>query len=131
MTDTPNDSAANDRLIAAAEVLAPIPMALLPRVAERFKALSDPNRLRLLQLLIAGDDNVNALAEAAGLSIANASKHLALLRSAGFIDRRKEGNWAIYTVASDTPRILCDLLCKEVRVQVERELALTAVPEAD
>ena len=107
-----------------------IPDALITKVAERFQSLSDPNRLRLLQLLIESDNSVNALATAADLSIANASKHLALLRTAGFIARRKEGTRAIYTLASDTPRILCELLCKEVVVQVERDFAVATTTES-
>lgn len=103
----------------------PMTPALIDKVATRFRALSDPNRLSLLQLLIAGDKSVNALAEASGLNLANTSKHLALLCSAGFIARRKEGTRAIYHLASDTPRLLCDLVCQEVRNQVERDVAIT------
>ncbi len=100
--------------------------ALMLKVAQRFRTLSDANRLRLLQLLIEGDGSVNQLAEAAELSVANTSKHLAVLRDAGFIARRKEGTRAIYTLASDTPRILCDLLCKEMLAQAEHEVAIAA-----
>ena len=103
-----------------------MPYALMVKVAERFQTLSDANRLRLLQLLIEGDSSVNALAQSAELSVANASKHLAILRNAGFIDRRKEGTRAIYTLASETPRILCDVLCKEMLAQAERDVAVAA-----
>jgi DNA-binding transcriptional ArsR family regulator len=101
-----------------------MPPGLIVKVAGRFQALSDPNRLRLLQLLLDQDRSVTELADAAELSVANASKHLALLRSAGFIDRSKQGTSVIYTLANDTPRLLCDLICRDVRSQVEHELAL-------
>lgn len=101
-----------------------IPPPLVDKVAARFRALSDPNRLLLLQLLLEGECSVNAIAEAAGLSLANASKHLALLCQAGFIRRRKEGTRAFYALANDTPKLLCDLVCRDVKAQVERDLAL-------
>lgn len=97
---------------------------LMEKVAARFRALSDPNRLALLQLFVERDRSVNELAEAAGLSLANTSKHLAVLCTAGFITRRKEGTRVIYTVNGATPRLLCELVCNDVRAQSERDLAL-------
>lgn len=107
----------------------PMSLALIEKVAVRFRALSDPNRLLLLQLIVAGDRSVNDLAAAAGLSLANTSKHLAQLCQAGFIARRKAGTKAFYTLASDTPRLLCDLVCRDVRNQVARDLAATSQSE--
>lgn len=97
---------------------------LMEKVASRFRALADPNRLALLQLFVVKDRSVNELAEAAGLSLANTSKHLAVLCAAGFILRRKIGTRVIYTVNGVTPRVLCELVCKDVRAQSERDLAL-------
>ncbi|MEZ4266875.1 MAG: metalloregulator ArsR/SmtB family transcription factor [Myxococcota bacterium] len=108
-----------------------MPPGLVVKVASRFQALSDPNRLRLLQLLLDRDWAVTELADAAELSVANTSKHLALLRSAGFIDRTKQGTSVIYTLANDTPRQLCDLICKDVLAQVEHDLALATSLDAD
>ena len=107
----------------------PMSPALIDKVAVRFRALSDPNRLLLLQHIVSGDRSVNELAVAAGLSLANTSKHLAQLCSAGFIARHKAGTKAIYTLASDTPRLLCDLVCRDVRSQVERDVATTSPRE--
>lgn len=104
----------------------PLPPELIEKVASRFRALSDPNRLMLLQLLLNGDRSVNELADAAGLSQANTSKHLSVLCAAGFIGRQKSGTKAIYALASETPRMLCDLVCRDVRVQVERDHALAS-----
>lgn len=119
--ETPRDTPAQSQLM---------PPGLIVKVASRFQALSDPNRLRLIQLLLDEDRSVTELATLAELSLANASKHLALLRDAGFIDRAKVGTSVIYALANDTPRQLCDLLCRDVRTQVERDLALaTALDE--
>jgi DNA-binding transcriptional ArsR family regulator len=107
-----------------------MPPGLIVKVAGRFQALSDPNRLRLLQLLIEKDHAVTEMAEAADLSVANTSKHLAILCAAGFIERTKHGTSVIYTLANDTPRLLCDIVCRDVRAQVEHDLALATGADA-
>jgi DNA-binding transcriptional ArsR family regulator len=101
----------------------PVPEALMERVAARFRALSDENRLRLLELTISGERTVNELAEAAGLTQANTSKHLQILCKVGFLVRRKDGTRIFYSVANDTPNLLCDIVCREVREQLQREVA--------
>ena len=55
------------------------------------KALASPARLELLELLAQGERSVDALAVEAGLSLANASQHLQVLREAGLVERRKQG----------------------------------------
>jgi len=55
------------------------------------KALSAPKRLELLDLLSQGPRTVEALAEQAALSIANASKHLQVLRAARLVDTERKG----------------------------------------
>jgi len=65
------------------------------------KALSHVHRLELLELLAQGERNVEALANVAGLSIANTSRHLQLLRLAGLVTSRKKGLFVFYRVAGD------------------------------
>lgn len=65
------------------------------------KALGHANRLELLELLAQGERSVEALANVAGLSIANTSRHLQHLRLAGLVVSRKEGLYVFYRVASD------------------------------
>lgn len=101
----------------------PVPEELMERVVARFRALSDANRLRLLELIVAGERSVNELAEAAGLTQANTSKHLQVLCSVGFITRRKDGTRIFYAIANETPNLLCDIVCREVKDQLKRELA--------
>ena len=60
-------------------------------VAERFRVLSDPLRLRLLNALSAGEKSVAELVDATGASQANVSKHLGVLARAGLVSRRKAG----------------------------------------
>ena len=56
---------------------------VLPLVAERFKALSEPARLSLLGALQQGEQTVNQLVSGTGLGQANASKHLQVLHAVG------------------------------------------------
>jgi rhodanese-related sulfurtransferase len=65
------------------------------------KALSSGRRLELLELLAQGERSVEDLAEQAGLSVANASQHLQILRSARLVVMRKDGLYARYSMAND------------------------------
>ena len=65
------------------------------------KALSCPKRLELLDLLSQGPRTVEVLAEAAGLNLANASKHLQILRAARLVDAEKSGTYVVYTVGGE------------------------------
>jgi DNA-binding transcriptional ArsR family regulator len=96
--------------------------AMLKAVAGQFRALGEPTRLRLLQALRAGRLDVGELAKAAGLSHANASKHLLVLARAGFVTRREEGTRSIYALADTTTETLCALMCDRVGRHVAAEM---------
>jgi rhodanese-related sulfurtransferase len=64
------------------------------------KALSNPHRLELLELLMQCERTVEALAQEAGLSVANASQHLQVLRAACLVQTRREGVSIYYRLAS-------------------------------
>ena len=66
------------------------------------KALSCPKRLELLDLLSQGPRTVEALAREANLNLANASKHLQVLRAARLVDARKRGLYVTYTVGGES-----------------------------
>ena len=63
------------------------------------RALGHPCRLGLLQLLAQGERSVEALAEQAGLGLANASQHLQQLRRAGLVATRRQGNRIFYRLS--------------------------------
>jgi rhodanese-related sulfurtransferase len=65
------------------------------------KAVSAPKRLELLDLLCQGPRTVEALAEQAALSVANASQHLQILRSARLVEAEKKGLYVEYRLADD------------------------------
>jgi DNA-binding transcriptional ArsR family regulator len=83
----------------------------LDLVARRFRALSDPRRLALLQALFAGEATVRELCRRTGTGQANASKHLALLAAEGLVARRKEGLHAWYRIADASVKELCRVVC--------------------
>jgi len=65
------------------------------------KAISAPKRLELLDLLCQGPRTVEALAEQAALSIANASQHLQVLRGARLVEAEKKGLYVEYRLANE------------------------------
>jgi DNA-binding transcriptional ArsR family regulator len=83
----------------------------LARLAECFKALAEPARLRILTTLGQGEMTVSQLIEATGMGQANVSKHLQLLLALGFVERRKEGLYTYYALADRDVFRLCDLMC--------------------
>lgn len=88
-------------------------------IAGRFRALSDPTRLRILdQLRRCEEISVGELTEALGTSQQNASKHLAALRAEGFISRRKQGTSSLYRIADPAVLELCDRLCEAMESQL-------------
>lgn len=87
----------------------------LALVANRFKVLAEPLRLRILQLLEENDMSVTAITEAVQTTQPNVSKHLKMLQDAGFVRRRQEGNTVYYSIADESVFVLCDLVCGSIR----------------
>src|SRR5687768_1511501 len=83
------------------------------------KAIGNPHRLELLELLAQGERTVDSLANETGMSLANTSQHLQAMRQGGLVERRKAGLFVHYRVAD--PSVL--ELTKAVRVVAERQLA--------
>lgn len=75
--------------------------AIYEQFARLGKAISAPKRLELLDLLCQGPRTVEALAEQAAISVANASQHLQVLRAARLVDAEKKGFYVEYRLADD------------------------------
>ncbi|MBP6821203.1 MAG: winged helix-turn-helix transcriptional regulator [Acidobacteria bacterium] len=86
----------------------------LQLVAARFKVLSDPMRLRILQFLENGESSVSALTTAVESTQPNVSKHLKTMQDAGLLARRQEGNTVFYSIADPTVFDLCDVVCSSL-----------------
>jgi rhodanese-related sulfurtransferase/DNA-binding transcriptional ArsR family regulator len=83
------------------------------------KALSNPHRLEMLELLAQGERTVESLATELSVSVANASQHLQALRQAALVEGRKDGLFVHYRLAD--PAVFD--LSKVIRSVAERRLA--------
>jgi len=83
---------------------------LFTQFARVGKALSNGNRLELLEFLAQGERSVDQLSKVAGLTVANTSQHLQQLRHAGMVTCRKEGLKVYYSISGDDVIILLDAL---------------------
>jgi DNA-binding transcriptional ArsR family regulator len=97
----------------------PLPEPLIELVAQRFRVLGEPMRIRLLDRLREGDATVGELQLALGASQQNVSKHLGILHAAGMVSRTKEGNHARYSISDPSVFELCDNVCGGVRRQLQ------------
>jgi len=93
--------------------------AIYEQFARIGKAVSNPKRLEILDLLCQGERTVEVLAKEAGISMANASQHLQVLRAAHLIESEKSGQFVTYRL---TGQAVCDFF-HAMRVLAERELA--------
>jgi ArsR family transcriptional regulator len=83
--------------------LAPPTDAQRDRSAAVARALSDPKRLCVLDLLAdGGERSVGDLSRCVGCQIPNMSQHLAVLRSAGIVASRRQGSTVLYRIADPT-----------------------------
>ena len=79
-------------------------------MAARFRALGEPMRLRILQAVCKEPRSVNDIVSATGSTQANISKHLALLTTAGILEREKDGQRVFYGVKDKLAVKLCELV---------------------
>lgn len=99
---------------------------LVERVADRFRALGDENRIRLLARLARSPANVRTLTEELGISQAAASKHLAILRRAGLVNFESKGPQSIYQISDPSVHELCGIVCRGVLDFVREQAAAVA-----
>ncbi len=97
----------------------PLPGPLIELVAQRFRVLGEPMRIRLLDQLRDGEATVGELQQALGATQQNVSKHLGILHAAGMVNRTKDGNHARYWISDTSVFELCDQVCGGVRRQLQ------------
>jgi DNA-binding transcriptional ArsR family regulator len=93
----------------------PLPNPLVELVAQRFRVMGEPMRIRILDHLRDGSATVTELRAALGISQQNASKHLGVLHSAGIVSRTKEGTSVRYAIADESVFALCEQVCGGLR----------------
>jgi ArsR family transcriptional regulator len=69
--------------------------------ATQLRVLSEPERLRILELLMMGPHAVSAIADVLDVSVALASHHLSVLKREGYVQAQKSGRQVIYEIVSD------------------------------
>ena len=98
------------------------------------KALSDPNRVRVLKLLQEGALCVCEIQKVLGLAQSTVSKHMKLLEDAGLVDRKRQGAWIIYSLADGDESEYANTMLTELRHWLDEDEELIqmhkALPEA-
>ncbi len=97
----------------------PLPVALAELIAERFRVLGEPMRVRLLDALREGPATVQELQQATDASQQNLSKHLGVLLRGGLVTRSKEGNFSRFAIADDGVFEMCEQVCGGLRRQLD------------
>ncbi len=83
-------------------------------VAKYFGLLSEPTRLKILHIICNDEHSVSEIVAATGATQTNVSRHLALLRDAGVVSRRKERNAVFYKVADRVFADVCRTVCVHI-----------------
>ena len=90
-----------------------LPLAALQQAAECLGVLAHPHRLRIIQMLLAGEHTVGELAEACDIAHYMASEHLRLMQRCGFLKVEKDGRRRYYSVVE--PHLKKIMACVESR----------------
>ena len=98
----------------------------LELIANRFKILSEPLRLRILQTLQNGEKSVSELTEEVETSQPNASKHLKILQDAGIVKRQPQGNTVYYSIADESIFTLCETVCSSLETRLKNQAGIFA-----
>ena len=96
----------------------PLPDPLTELIAQRFRVLGEPMRIKLLDALRDGAATVGELVDRLGASQQNVSKHLGVLHQAGIVSRAKEGTFVRYAIADSGVFDLCEQVCGGLRQQI-------------
>ena len=101
---------------------------LVELIAQRFRVIGEPMRIRLLDHLRSGPASVGELSEALGATQQNVSKHLGVLLQAGIVAREKRGNHAVYSIVDESVFELCEQVCGGQRRRIHEHDGL--LPQA-
>ena len=96
----------------------PLPDPVVELIAERFRVIGEPVRIRILERLREGEASVGELTETLSATQQNVSKHLGVLHAAGIVSRRKEGTRVVYAISDDTVFALCETVCGSLQQSI-------------
>jgi DNA-binding transcriptional ArsR family regulator len=91
---------------------------LVELIAQRFRVIGEPMRIKLLDHLRVGPATVGDLSHSLGATQQNVSKHLGVLRQAGIVAREKRGNHAVYSIRDESVFELCEQVCGGLRRRI-------------
>ena len=97
----------------------PLPEQLVDLIAQRFRVLGEPMRIKLLDRLRDGEATVGELQAALDVS-----KHLGVLLQAGMVSRTKQGTSSVFAIADEGVFELCEHVCGGLRRQLSELDAL-------
>jgi DNA-binding transcriptional ArsR family regulator len=95
----------------------PLPEPLVELIAQRFRVIGEPMRIRILDALRDGPLTVNELTLALGGTQQNVSKHVGVLAQAGVVSRERAGNHVRCSIADPSVFELCEIVCGGLRRQ--------------
>jgi DNA-binding transcriptional ArsR family regulator len=104
--------------------------AALHMIANRFKVLAEPMRLKILHTLWDGELTVGEIIAATNALQANVSKHLGILQQAGLVNRRRDGLNVCYRICDETVFELCEAVCASLHDRLAAQMGeiAAAVP---
>jgi DNA-binding transcriptional ArsR family regulator len=103
---------------ATAPIPHPLPEPLVELIAQRFRVIGEPMRIRLLDALRDGPLTINELTDVVGAGQQNVSKHIGVLAQAGLVGREKDGTRVRCFIADESVFELCEMVCGGLRQQV-------------
>jgi DNA-binding transcriptional ArsR family regulator len=98
-----------------------IDIEVFERQAAICRAFAHPKRLQLLDMLGRGEARISSLQKALGISKANLSQHLAILKAAGVVSARRNGRDVYCSLTLPEVRKACHLIREVLRGQIRRQ----------
>lgn len=94
------------------------------------KALSDPNRVRVVKLLQTGELCVCEIKEVLGLAQSTVSKHLKILEDAGLLEKKRQGTWMIYSLADGSESMYAESMLTQLSDWLDNDNELDRMRQA-
>lgn len=101
----------------------PMSEAMVDQVVSRLAALADASRVRILHHLQGGEADIGTLVAATGVAQASVSKHVSILRQAGWVESRRQGTRVVVRIKDPAVYDLCRIVCDGV-VRQAKEMHL-------
>lgn len=86
--------------------------AMYDGLSKLLKALANPLRLEIIEMLSQGEKSVEGVVKTTNLSVANASQHLQVLKNNNIVKSRKEGHYVFYSLVNDEFLVLYQHIAK-------------------